>query len=144
DDDRIYVGDDKLYQVALNGDTAAAFESEEGGAIFIVETRADLPITRPTDAELQDRTAGARSYKNLPFARLPWVERGELEIQIDFTLSNLDDQARDVDVIINGANEFNEYVPGVQVIEDDPVPMHSQWERRYTVKAKSRITDSVR
>jgi hypothetical protein len=75
---------------------------------------------------------------------LPWIERGELEIQIDFTLSNLDSADRDVDVIVNGANEFDEYVPGVLVVEDDPVPLHSQWERRYTVKAKSRVNGTVR
>jgi hypothetical protein len=144
DDDRVYVGDGSIYQVALTADTPAAFESEEGGAIFMVEMRADLPITPPTNAELAERMSGARAYRNLPFPRLPWIERGELEIQIDFTLSNLDDAERDVDVIVNGANEFDEYVPGVQVIDEDPIPLHSQWERRYTVKAKSRIEDTVR
>jgi hypothetical protein len=144
DDDRVYVGEDKIYQVAMTADTPAAIESEEGGALFIVEQRADLPIIPPTNAELADRMSGASAYRNLPFPRLPWVERGELEIQIDFTLSNLDDADRDIDVIVNGANEFDEYVPGVTIVEEDPIPLHSQWERRYTVKAKSRITDTVR
>jgi len=144
DDARVYIGEDKIYQVALTGDTPAAVESEEGGALFIVETRAELPIARPTSAELADRMAGLRAYRDLPFPRLPWVTRGELEIQIDFTVSNLDDAERDVDVIVNGANEFDEYVPGVQVVEEDPIPMHSQWERRYTVPAKGRISDTVR
>jgi hypothetical protein len=144
DDARVYVGEGKIYQVAMTADTPAAIESEEGGALFIVEQRADLPIKPPTNAELADRTAGAKAYKNLPFPRLPWVERGELEIQIDFTLSNLDDADRDVDVIVNGANEFDEYVPGVTIVEEDPIPLHSQWERRYTVKAKSRISGTVR
>src|SRR4051794_23886876 len=87
DDDRVYVGEDKVYQVAMTADTPAAIESEEG-ALFIVEQRADLPIIPPTAAELADRMSGVRAYKGLPFPRLPWVMRGELEIQIDFTLSN--------------------------------------------------------
>ena len=144
DDSRTYVGDDKLYQVALTAGTPAAFESEEGGAIYIVETRAELPISQPTNAELADRMAGARAYQNLPFPRLPWVVRGELEIQIDFTLSNLDGQAHKVDVTVNGANEFDEYVPGVQVLEEEPVALHAQWERSYSVPAKARIADTVR
>jgi hypothetical protein len=144
DDDRIYVGEDKLYQVAMTADTPAAIESEEGGALFIVEMRADLPIKTPTNAELADRTSGARAYKNLPFPRLPWVERGDLEIQIDFTISNLGDDTSEVDVIVNGANEFDEYVPGVTVVEEDPIPLHSQWERRYQVKGKSRKDGTVR
>lgn len=144
DDERVYIGDDKFYQVALTADTEAAVESEEGGALYIVETRAELPIARPSNEDLADRMMSARSYRDLPFPRLPWVERGELEIQVDFTLSNLDDAERDVDVIVNGANEFDEYVPGVAMIDEDPVPLHSQWERRYTVAARSRIVDTVR
>ncbi len=144
DDERVYIGEDKIFQVALTDDTPAAIEGEEGGALFIVETRAELPIARPPDAEIADRTAAVRSFRDLPFPRLPWVERGELEIQIDFTLSNLDDAERDVDVIVNGANEFDEYVPGVAVIEEEPVPLHSQWERRYSIPARSRISDTVR
>ncbi len=144
DDDRVYAGEDKLYQVAMTAETPAAIESEEGGALFIVEQRADLAIKVPTQAELADRTAGARAYKGLPFPRLPWVERGELELQIDFTLSNLDDRDREVDVIVNGANEFDEYVPGVTIVEEDPIPLHSQWEKRFQVKAKSRISGTVR
>ncbi|HKU40509.1 MAG TPA: hypothetical protein VJR89_20255, partial [Polyangiales bacterium] len=143
DDERVYVGDDKLYQVALDGSTAPAFETEEG-ALYIVETLAELPILRPSGSELADRMAGVRKYKALPFPRLPWVMRGELEIQIDFTLSNLDSEERDVDVTVNGANEFNEYVPGVQVIEEDAVPLHAQWERRYTLQPRSRVSDTVR
>jgi hypothetical protein len=143
DDSRVYVGEDKIYQVAMTADTPAAIESMEG-ALYIVEQREDLPIKPPTNAELADRTSGAKQYKNLPFPRLPWVERGDLEIQIDFSVSNLDDAARDVDVIVNGANEFDEYVPGVTVVEEDPIPLHSQWERRYSLKAKSRVTGTVR
>lgn len=144
DDARVYVGDEKIYQVAMTSDTMAAIESEEGGALFIVEQRADLPIIQPTNGELADRTAGLKAYPKLPFPRLPWVERGDLEIQIDFSLHNLDDTSRDVDVIVNGANEFNEYVPGVTIVEEDPIPLHSQWEKRYTVKAKSRLIGTVR
>lgn len=144
DDERVYIGDDKFFQVALTDETEAVVESEEGGALFIVETRAELPIAQPTREELADRMNDARAYRDLPFPRLPWVVRGELEIQVDFSLSNLDDAERDVDVIVNGANEFDEYVPGVTEIDEDPVPLHSQWERRYSVPARSRITDTVR
>jgi hypothetical protein len=63
-DDRVYVGKDKIYQVALTADTPAAIQSKMGGALYIVETRADLPITPPTNAELADRMSGARAYKN--------------------------------------------------------------------------------
>jgi hypothetical protein len=143
DDTRSYVGDGKLYQVALTMMTAPAIQGKEG-ALYIVETHAELPILAPSSAELAALRDGAKQYKMLPFPRLPWVERGDLELQVDFTLSNLDDKPHDADVIINGANEFHEYVPGVSVNEDAILPLHSQWERGYTLAAKSRITGTVR
>jgi hypothetical protein len=143
DDTRTYVGDGKLYQVALTTMTAPAIQGKEG-ALYIVETHAELPILAPSSAELADLRVGVKQYKMLPFPRLPWVERGDLELQVDFTLSNLDDKPHDADVIINGANEFHEYVPGVSVNEDAILPLHSQWERGYTLAAKSRITGTVR
>jgi hypothetical protein len=142
-DTRSYVGDGTLYQVALTASTAPAIQGKRG-ALYIVETHAQLPIRQPTSAELADLRDGAKQFKMLPFPRLPWVERGELELQVDFTLSNLDDQPHDAAVIINGANEFHEYVPGVSITEDSVLPLHSQWERSYTVPAKSRITATVR
>jgi hypothetical protein len=143
DDPRTYVGDGKLYQVALTSMTTPAISGMDG-AIYIVETHAELSIRQPTSSELAALVAGVKQYKKLPFPRLPWVKRGDLALQVDFTLSNLDADPHDVDVIINGANEFDEYVPGVQVVEDDPLPLHSQWERSYSVPAKSRITGTVR
>jgi hypothetical protein len=142
-DARVYVGDGILYQVALTADTAPAIMGEDD-ALFIVETHAELPIKQPTAAELTELRNGRSRYPMLPFDRLPWVERGELELQLDFSLNNLDDQPHDVDVIVNGANEFFEYEPRVLVVDDRVVPLHSQWERRYTVPAKGRLTRSVR
>ncbi|MEY4579568.1 MAG: hypothetical protein RL701_4271 [Pseudomonadota bacterium] len=139
-----YIGDGKLYQVALTADTAPALASEEGG-LFIVETRAELPIRRPTSADLSELQSGVARYKKLPFSRLPWVGRDDLPIQVDFTLSNLDSVARNIEVIINGANEFFEYVPGVIQNEDEaPIPLHAQWERSYRLQPRQRITATVR
>lgn len=143
-DERVYVGDGKLYQVALAPDTPAALETENGG-IFIVETRALLPIKVPTSSEMSSLRSGVSRYQGLPFQRLPWVGREDLALQLDFTLSNLDARPRDIDVIVNGINEFHEYVPGVIEVEDEePIALHSQWERRYRVPANGRIAVTVR
>lgn len=143
-DERVYVGDGTLYQVAMTADTTAALANDEGG-IYIVETRALLPIKNPTNTEMAELRSGVSQYKGLPFDRLPWVSREDLALQLDFTLSNLDTKAHDVDVIVNGINEFHEYVPGVIEIEDEaPMALHSQWERRYHVGGKERLAVTVR
>src|SRR5450432_2102340 len=79
DEPRTYVGDGKLYQVALTTDTAPAIMGKQGG-LYIVETHANLPIRDPSSAELAGLRSGVKQYKMLPFPRLPWVERGELEL----------------------------------------------------------------
>jgi hypothetical protein len=143
DDPRTYVGEGTIYQVALTSTTMPAIQGEEG-ALFIVETHAELPIRAPSDAELTQLRDGVKQYKMLPFSRLPWVGRDDLALQVDFTLSNLDKDPHEADVIINGVDEFFEYEPGVQVVEDDPLPLHSQWERNYEIPGDSRISGTVR
>jgi hypothetical protein len=140
-EERRYVGDG-VYTVAITEDTAPAFETEEG-AVYIVERRIDLPISNPTDSVLADLQQGAEG-RELPFPRLPWVERGDVETQIDFTISSLDGEARQIGVVVNGYNEFHEYVPGVIEIEDEPVPNFSQWEDLFELGPFERITGTVR
>lgn len=135
-----YIG---VYEVVLDEDTEPLFESEDG-AIYIIEERIVLPIGIPSDTALQDLTQAASAFEGLPFPRLPWVERGDLAIQVDFTLTSQDDQPREVAVIVNGLNEFHEYQPGVIVIDDEPTPDYSQWERLYEVQPGERMSRTVR
>lgn len=141
-EERRYVGEG-VSAVAITADTAPVFETEEG-AVYIVERRIDLPVRQPAPMVFDDLVQGAAGYESLPFPRLPWVERGQLEVQLDFVLTNLDDEERDIGVIVNGYNEFHEYVPGVIEIEEEPVPEFSQWERVYKVGPSERITGTVR
>lgn len=143
-DPRTYVGDGTLYQVALTPTTAAALMTDNG-ALYVVETHAELPIRAPSSAELAQLQSGVKAYANLPFPRLPWVQRDDLALQLEFSLSNLDGTAHDVDVIVNGADEFFEYVPKVIEPDDEaPIPLHSQWERRYHLDGDERIAVTVR
>lgn len=142
--ERRYVGDGTPYQVALTPETPPALASEDGD-LYIVETRVALPVRAPTRDELAQLQRDVSGYPGLPFPRLPWLERDDFGLQLDFTLSNLDDQPHDIDIIINGANEFYEYVP--RVIETDnegPIPLHAQWERRYRLQGNSRRAATVR
>jgi hypothetical protein len=142
-DERRYVGEDGLYQVALDSDTMAAVEAEDA-QVFIVERRVELPVKPPSETALEDLYQAAGEFENLPFPRLPWIESGDIAVQVDFTLTNLGDAEREVAVIVNGFNEFHEYNPGVTVIDDEPVADYAQWERLYELAPLSRITRSIR
>jgi len=142
-EERRYIGEDGFYQVALSESTTAAYESEDG-ALYIVEQRVELPLSVPPETAIEDLRQGAEGYMNLPFDRLPWVERGDLAIEVDFTLSNLEDAERQVAVIVNGFNEFDEYMPGVTVIDEEPTPDFSQWERVYELEPRQRLSRTIR
>jgi hypothetical protein len=142
-DDRKYAGGSNLYQVALTSSTAAAFTQGQD-SVYIVERRVELPVRKPSQTELDDLHKAAGGFGKLPFPRLPWVERGDLELQVDFTLSNLDDQQHDVAVTLNGFDEFFEYQPGITVADDQVIPDYAEWERLYKLDAKQRVTYTVR
>lgn len=142
-DERRYVGDDGRYQVALDESTPAAFMNDEA-SLFIVETRVELPIRDPGAAVLRDLRQAADAVDDLPFPRMPWVERGDAEVEIDFVLMSFADREVDVAVIVNGFNEFDEYMPGVSVIDEQAVPDYSQWERLFRLEPMQRIEYTIR
>lgn len=138
-----YLGEGDVYQVALSEATMPALQSDDA-ALFIVETRAELPVREPSAEELAALMSGASAYAGLPFPRLPWVKRDDCPLQVDFTLTNLDQEPHDIDVILNGANEFHEYVPIVVSDENMIIPLHAQWEHRYDLGPEQRLTATVR
>lgn len=142
-DERRYVGDGNLVAVALTNSTPAAFMGQME-SLYIVEQRVELPVRRPSQTELDDLRKAASGFGKLPFSRLPWVERGDLELQIDFTLSNLDPQTHEVTVIVNGFNEFDEYQPGVNIADDQTIPDYAEWERLYKLAPKQRLSRTIR
>lgn len=142
-DERRYVGEPLVHQIALTDATPAAFMAEEA-ALFVVEERVELEVQQPTDVALEDLRTAAERFEGLPFSRMPWVARHDLEVQVDFVLYNLDDDDRQVTVIVNGFNEFHEYVPGVNVVDDEAVVDYSQWERLYELEAQGKVSHTIR
>jgi hypothetical protein len=120
--------------VALTADAAPAAMDDDDNPIFIVTRDFQLPITPPKDRQLAELTRDAQG-KNLPFPRLPWVERKDMELQLDYTLANQSSQPVLASVIINGRNEFNVYTPGPEDF--------NQWERRFQLAPKQRVHGTV-
>jgi len=142
-DERRYVGDPQVVQVAITGATAPALMGD-GAAIFVVEQRIELPIRAPSQTALADLQTAAAKFEGLPFPRMPWVARDDLAVSVDFTLYNLDEQPHDLTVTLNGFNEFDEYVPAIAIVDDEVVIDFSQWERLYRVEGKQRLTRTIR
>lgn len=120
--------------VLLTPATPVAYVTENDDPVYRVDREFLLGITPPKAADLTRLTAEAQG-KMLPFPRLPWVTLHDLELQLDYALSNNSEQALTALITINGINEFVYYAPG-------PENLH-QWERRVAMTPHQRVTGIV-
>lgn len=129
---------------AMTEMTPALIETDEA-ALYMVEYRVELPVRDPGDAEMQRRRDEAGGLENNPYERLPWVERNDLAIEIDYTIANMDDAEHGiVAVTVNGFNEFHEYSPSFTVDDDEVIVDYAQWERIHDLEPFERESFTVR
>lgn len=130
------------WQLGLASDTPPFFTNEDL-TVYMVEQRIELPLRAPTDEQRSALdTADERGLG--PYPRRPWAERGDYQIEIELTVSNLTDARQRVAVTLNGWNEFHEYQPGVNVVGDDVAIDFAGWERTYDLAAGERRSVTVR
>lgn len=131
------------WSLAIEEDTPAYITSEDGN-VYLVEQRIPIEFRRPTDEDRAALATQAMDVDPAPFPELPWLQRGDIEIQVDWTLSNLSEDTVTTSLIINGANQFHEYNPGIQVVDDELQIDYSQWERTYRLEPMERRSGTVR
>lgn len=118
--------------------TIAPFYSDQQITIYQVETPVTLPVRRPTDGEA--KALG----KADPYPRAPFLHADDLRVEIRFTLSNLDDEAHSVELLVDPWNEFVRYKPGVQVVSDEQtIPDFSGYDKFFVLPPKSRTAGTI-
>jgi len=137
-----YVGDGAFNSFALS-DTTAPFISTNLADLYLVEDRLLFPLREPTQEQMQVLFAGA-SGLNLPFPRLPYAQRGDYRVEINFVVYNLDDAPHEMALVLNGINEFNEYDPGVIIDRNRIIPEFASWERFFVLEPYERVSGTVR
>jgi hypothetical protein len=75
---------------------------------------------------------------------LPWLRRGDVELELEYTISNLSDQTVSAAITINGFNEFHEYLPAVSIVEEDAVPDYAMYEWTLVLGPGERFASRVR
>jgi hypothetical protein len=100
--------------VAMDTSVAPIYDDGEL-TLYEVKSSVRLPVIAPGQANWDElwRTNVE------PFGRLPWVTNRDLEVQVSFTLSNLDAAEHVVEVLLDPWNEFGRYWPGLQVVDAD-------------------------
>jgi hypothetical protein len=95
-------------QLAMNDAVMPSYDDGQT-RIFEVRKRVPLPVLAPSEAEAQELAA-----QNMPpFEHMPWVTIDELRVQLSYTVTNLDERAHTVEILIDPWNEFASYYPGL-------------------------------
>jgi hypothetical protein len=128
-----------VFQLGMAPDTPALVMTEEA-ALYSVEMDVPFPIRPPTDAEM----AALEGEAVAPFERAPWVRRGDYEVTIELTVTNLETERVTASATINGMNEFTRYVPGFTVDEEAVIVDFSQWEHTWSLRPGERVSITVR
>lgn len=119
-------------QVGMTKEVAPIYDD---GELEIYEVKKGLafPILAPSD--LARGNLGPME----PYGRQPWVTAEDLDVQVTWTISNLDDDEHVVEMLVDPWNEFGRYYPGLQVTDaenEELMPNFSAIDKRYIVAGK--------
>jgi hypothetical protein len=98
-------------------DTTPAIYSDGELTIYQARTGLGLPIIAPSREGLE----ALREEPTPPFERRPWVTHEDVEIQLTWTLSNLDPEPHEVWVMLDPWNEFGRYEPAIVISDEQAV-----------------------
>jgi hypothetical protein len=99
-------------QLAMNETLTPVYDDGEL-KLYEVRIGSQLPILAPTPAQ----AAEVAGQPMAPYAHAPWARVGQVRLQLSWTLTNLDAEPHDVEVLIDPWNEFAKYFPGLQLID---------------------------
>lgn len=123
-------------QLAMDPSVTPVYDDGEL-TLYEVRVPVELPIVAPT--RIQRRSLEENPVP--PFERMPWVTLSDVRVQLTWTLTNLDDRAHTVQVLVDPWNEFARYFPGLMVVDAERgeyIPNLSGIDYRYRLEGKSR------
>jgi hypothetical protein len=98
--------------------TDAPFYDDGQTTIYQVKRPVSLPIIPPND----DERKLLRQVAVSPWDRTPWITKNDVKVQVTWTVSNLDTDGHNVELLLDPWTEFARYVPGVNVGEEETIP----------------------
>jgi hypothetical protein len=122
-------------QVGMTKDVAPIYDDGEM-QIYEVKKGMAFPILAPTDVARSELNKIAMQ----PYGRQPWVTIDDIDVQVTWTISNLDDQQHVVEMLVDPWNEFGRYFPGLQLTDPEEqkyMPNFSGIDKRYIVMEAS-------
>ncbi len=128
-------GDCLPIQVGMTKAVAPIYDDGEM-QIFEVKKGVAFPILAPTDVTRGELNNIAME----PYGRRPWVTTDDIDVQVTWTISNLDNEEHVVELLVDPWNEFGRYYPGLQLTDPDEqeyMPNFSGIDKRFIVMPSS-------
>jgi hypothetical protein len=124
------------------GMTSAVEPSYSDGNItlFDVYTSVELPIKKPTEAQLQSLGAAP---KGTGYPRQPYLLAGDEGIQVNFVITNLESTTENVWLLVDPWNEFVRWKPGVTVVSDEETDPNYGYDTEYSIPPNSRVEGTL-
>ncbi|RYZ01500.1 MAG: hypothetical protein EOO73_35395 [Myxococcales bacterium] len=123
-----------LLQVGMT-DTVAPIYDDGQLQMYEVKKGVSFPILAPdatTRGQLNDK-------QTAPYGRQPWVTTDDIDVQVNWTISNLDEEEHVVEMLVDPWNEFGRYYPGLQLTDaedEEYMPNFSGIDERYVAPGK--------
>jgi hypothetical protein len=124
-----------ILQVGMTKQVAPIYDDGEM-QIFEVKKGLQFPILQPDENTRRQ----LNQDKVDPYGRRPWITVDDVEVQVSWTISNLDDEEHVVEMLVDPWNEFGRYYPGLQLTDPDNeeyMPNFSGIDKRYIVAKSS-------
>jgi hypothetical protein len=99
-------------QLGMTKGMGAIYESDEM-SLYEVKRAVAFPIKAPTASE----QASLSGSPVAPYPAKPWLLAEHLEVQVSWTLTNLDEETHNVELLLDPWNEFGRYWPGLSVTD---------------------------
>ncbi len=122
-------------QVGMTEAVAPIYDDGEM-TIYEVKKGVPFPILQPSAAA---RDALNRTNVE-PYGRQPWVTTDDIDVQVTWTISNLDNEPHVIEMLVDPWNEFGRYYPGLQLTDaenEEFMPNLSGIDKRYPLGPKS-------
>lgn len=118
-------------RVAITDDTEPFYDDGEL-TMYEVKAPIELPILEPDQASAR----ALRQQDVEPYGAKPWVTADQVDVQVSWTVSNLDKDTHNVHLLLDPWNEFGRYYPGVTVVDEqdgEVMPNLSGYDRFFEV-----------
>ncbi len=129
-------------EVGMTPDVPPIFEDDES-KLFEVKRGLQFPILDPSPAQ-----ADALNQETVePYGRKPWITNKDVKVQLTWTLSNLGEDQRTVELLIDPWNEFGRYYPGMTLTDAEEQtfrPNSSAIDRLFVLEGKGSGASSRR